>query len=442
MSVSARDLIQVFRGELLQALFWKLVNAAGLQGAVLLSTVVVARLVGLESFGAYSLVATTVMSVAAVAQAGAALSATKFVGEHLHGNPQQVAKVLAMCRIVTWALAVLVAVAMAAAAPWLADRVLGNPQLEVYLRWAGIAAACQTIALFHNGALEGFGAFRAVGRVGLASGVLHLLATGLGAWAWGLDGAVGGFVAAMLARVLLYGRALAITQQEHAIPPPASLTQADWRTLLAFTLPAGLASLVTLPCVWLVAALVARQPGGLAMVGLFMAAQQVRLVVVQVPIMLNSVSFSVLSRLKGQGRGGDFGSVFWSNMAAGAALSVATVAVMAALSGAVLHAFGPAFTEGRLALLILLASVVPEILALSAYQLVQSSGRMWRSLLLIVGPRDLLYLALAALWLPSHGVAGAAAAYLSAQLFSLMSTLLVGRGALSNTHRRSVDNAL
>ena len=431
MTNRAQDLLRVFKGELLSAVFWKLTNAVGLQGSVLLSAVIVARLIGLESFGAYGVIVTTVMAVAGAAQAGTSLSAIKFSGEYLHKDPAQVSRALYMCRVVTFAIAGATTTVLAVSAPWIATQVLDNPQLTDYLRWAGIAAACQTIAVYQNGALEGFGEFKVVSRVGLIAGTVHLIITALGAWLGGLDGAVLGFIGAMIVRLALYSRALAHARRLHGIPARASISREHWRTFMAFTLPAGLASLVTLPCLWFVTALVARQPDGLLLVGLFMAANQIRLAVVQLPIMLNSVSFSVLSRLKGQGRRADFGGVFWSNMAAGALLSIVIVGVVGLLAEPVLRLYGPQFAQGQWVLLIFPASVIPEILALSAYQLVQSSGRMWRSLLFIIGPRDGLYLLLAFVWLPVHGLPGVAAAYLVAQAVSLASTLLVGRGALA-----------
>ncbi|MBX3601729.1 MAG: oligosaccharide flippase family protein [Rubrivivax sp.] len=430
MKQGAHRLARVFQSELLGSLVWKALNTIGLQGSVLLSTVVVARLVGLESFGAYAVMATTVMSAAGLAQAGTSLTATKFVGEHLHSDPGQVAGVLRMCGQLTLAMAGLMAAGLALGSGPLATHLLGQPQLAPHLAWAGVAVACQTLAVYMNGALEGFGAFRHVSRVGVLSGLAHLLLTGLGAWLYGLDGAVVGFVLSMACRLALYANALGAVRREHRIPAAGQVGKAQWRALLRFTLPAGLASLVTLPCHWLVTALVAREPGGLQLAGLFMAATQIRLVVVQLPIMLNSVSFSVLSRLRGQRRVHEYRQVFWANMAASALLCLVVAGAAALLAAPIMSSYGSQFAAGQAVLLILLASVVPEVLALSAYQLVQSSGRMWRSLLLIIGPRDLLYLALAAAWLPAYGVHGAAAAYLAAQAFSLASTLVVGRGGM------------
>ena len=92
-----------------------------------------------------------------------------------------------------------------------------------------------------------------------------------------------------------------------------------------------------------------------------------------------------------------------------------------------LNLYGSDFSSGRWVLVLLLASILPEVLATSLDQLIQSAGRMWYTFFLIVIPRDLSYLALSALLLTSQGVIAVASAYLAAQVLSLCATLLVIR---------------
>jgi hypothetical protein len=62
---------------------------------------------------------------------------------------------------------------------------------------------------------------------------------------------------------------------------------------------------------------------------------------------------------------------------------------------------------------------------MGAYQLVQSHGRMWASLLKIALPRDASYLILALYFLPAYGLLAAASAYFAAQLIGMFSTFLL-----------------
>ncbi len=131
------------------------------------------------------------------------------------------------------------------------------------------------------------------------------------------------------------------------------------RLVWRFGLPAGLAGFVTMPVLWFVTVLVARLPDGLALVAMFSVAHQVRLAVLQLPSLLNAVSFSLLSRLKGQNASADFRSVFWSGVGVSLAFSACVVAVLILAAEPVLGLYGRGFEDGRWVLVLLLVSTLP-----------------------------------------------------------------------------------
>lgn len=422
-----RSVVRLFRERLLSGFALNFVSAVALQGSVLLTAIVLARLLGLEDFGIYAVLVSTVMTSAGIAQGATGLVGTKFVGELMHTDPGQIARILRMCAVMAGGMGTVMALLLLAFAPLIASEVLDKPQVEPFLRWVSAAIVLQVMVTYQYGALQGFGAFRQMSVAGIVSGVAHLACSVAGAWFGGLTGAAVGFVAASAVRALVFTLTLRAVCQQHSVPAATTIRWEDWRRFSQFALPASLASYVTLPCLWGVTALVARQPEGLAWVALFSVAHQIRLAAIQMPALLNAVSFSALSRLKGQGESGGFRQVFWTNMIVSVCFTTALVAVLALLAKEVLGLYGPQFVQGSPVLLVMLLAVIPETLGLAAYQLVQSSGRMWRSLFLIVGPRDLLYLLLSFVWMSSYGLVGAASAYLVAYTLGCVATILVAR---------------
>lgn len=416
-------IIRTFRERLLAGFSWNVLSAVTLQGSVLLSSIIVARLLGLTSFGIYSLLVSTVMTIAAIAQGGSGLVATKFVAEFLASDRQRVGRALNMCRVFTMATGACAAAAVFAAAGLLSNDLLGKPELERLVRLVALAAFFQVSVSYQFGALQGFGAFRELSRGGVLAGLGHIAFTAIGAWLGQVTGALLGFVLASAFRNLVFGYLLKTVRRSHGVPENAAFQRQEFALVWRFALPAGLAGFVTMPCLWLVTVLVARMPGGLALVAIFSVAHQVRLAVLQLPSLLNAVSFSVLSRLKGLNEAAGFRSVFWSNLSMNLAFATLVVAALILTAEPVLRLYGADFAMGRWVLVLLLVSVLPELLAMSFYQLIQSAGRMWHSLFLIAMPRDLLYLGLAALLVPTHGVAAAAAAYLVAHAVGLATTL-------------------
>jgi O-antigen/teichoic acid export membrane protein len=128
--------------------------------------------------------------------------------------------------------------------------------------------------------------------------------------------------------------------------------------------------------------------------------------------------------LKGEDNTYVYHSVFWSNLWLKQFIAIITVGVILLLALPFYNNFDKDFRENIWVLVILLISVFPELMATSVYQLMYSADRMWQSLFMIVVPRDLFYLCLAALLIPSFGGLSASIAYLAAHIVGLGATLI------------------
>lgn len=405
-----------------------------MQGSVLVSTIIVARLLGLQSFGAYSVLVSTVMMIAAVAQGGSGLVATKYVAEYLASDPERVGRVLGLCRVFTMAMGACTAALVFAAAGLLSVDVLGKPELEPLVRLVAVATFFQVSVSYQFGALQGFGTFKELSRAGMLAGLGHIALTAVGAWLGQIPGALLGFVLASALRTVVCGYILSRVCLAHGVVEKIEFDGDEMRRMWRFALPAGLAGIVTITCLWLVTVLLARLPNGLDMVAMFSVANQVRLTALQIPSLVNGVSFSVLSRLKGQDEQIGFRKVFRSTLAVNSGVSILLVIIIIIAANKILSLYGTEFVHGRSALIILLISVIPEMLAVTFYQLIQSAGLMWHSLFLVILPRDIFYLAIVAFLLPTYDIVGAAIAYLIAWLIALIFILVLIRQVLPKSN--------
>jgi O-antigen/teichoic acid export membrane protein len=415
-----------FRERLASGFFWSLISTFALQGSVLLAGLLLARILGLKEFGVYALATTTVMAMVGVVQGGVGLMGTKFVGEWLHSERYRIGGFLHMCGVFTLVTGLSASALLWCAAPWVAEFLIGEASVKSSLRWAAISVVFHVQTLYLQGALQGFGSFRAISAAGAQVGIVHVLASVAGAWCYGLEGAVIAFAVSSITRWWVFRQAMQMACKEYGITINRQIFSEDWTLIWRFALPAGLASFITLPCIWGVTALVARQPGGVAWVGLFFVSHQLRQLVLQLPAVLNNVVSSVLGRLKSQGDGCVYWQVFRLNLLVGGGFAALISGLLALLSEPVLSLYGHGFLVGQGLLLILMLSVVPEAIGTTAYQLVQSSGKMWSSLFFIIMPRDLSYLLLAAWALPIWGLIGAGWAYAVAYSIGCVMTFVVG----------------
>lgn len=414
-----------FRQQLLKGVLWNLVSTLSLQGSMLITGALVARIIGIEDFGIYALMMSTLMTLTGVAQGSSGIVATKFVAEGLADQPQRVARVMRMCAVATAASGIFCASLLWASASIIADELLHKPAVEPHLRMVAFAVVFQVLIAYQHGALQGFGAYKRLGLASSMAGLLHLVASVLGAAISGLEGAVQGLVVAAIGRSLIAYFALRKTLAEHGIQRASKVNRDELRMVWTFALPSTLAGYVTLPCIWAVTLLVARQPDGLAWTALFSVAHQIKQAVLQLPAMLNVVAFSALSRAKGRDDLKSSRKIFLSSLIASFVFVVFVTLITSALAPEILSLFGGNFVEGVGLLRILLLAAVLEATASVVYQLVQSRGLMWHSFFIIVLPRDVGYLALAAIGLATWGLMGAGLAYLLAHVGGLMLTIFL-----------------
>ena len=105
--------------------FWSLAGAVISRGLALLSSILVARLLGKTGFGELGMIQSTVGMFGAFAGFGLGLTATKHVAEFRQKDPVKAGRILALANIIALASGGIMTVALLVMAPWAI--VGGNP---------------------------------------------------------------------------------------------------------------------------------------------------------------------------------------------------------------------------------------------------------------------------------------------------------------------------
>src|SRR5690242_4126402 len=109
--------------------FWSLTGNLVARGFGLLGSVVVARLLGKEAFGALGIVQSTTSLFGLFAGFGMGLTATKHVAEFRFSDPNRVTNIMADARLCSWIAGGLMAICLFIFSPWLATHTLAAPHL-------------------------------------------------------------------------------------------------------------------------------------------------------------------------------------------------------------------------------------------------------------------------------------------------------------------------
>jgi O-antigen/teichoic acid export membrane protein len=421
---------QVLRRRLQRGFLWNVIAAIFNQGSTFILGLVVANVLGRERFGMYALLQSTMLLFANIAQFAMGFTTTKFVAEFRSSNKPRAARIFAASLSTAAGAGVAGTVIAWSAASWIAAGILHHPDLAPLIRLGAPAIAFIVLGGVCSGALAGFENFRSIGLCGIVSGIVYIGAGVFAAMRWGVAGVVASIaVSSAIQAAILLALALREAKRQGVTPGLQAFREISLEAplLTSFAFPAALAGFSSMPTLWIVSAVLARQANGMTEVALFTAANWIRLMVMFLPTLISGVGSSVLNNYRGLGDDAGYQKAFWVNFGAVALTAVAAMAAVMIASPLVMRSFGRDFVEGRGALIVIVAATLPEALGLAFFQIVQTRGRMWSSLLRIALPRDSSVVLSALLFVPRYGAVGACLAFLIGATVSLAGNLLLVR---------------
>lgn len=416
-----------FAEGLLAGFAWTTVATAFIQGSTFVASVLVARALGKEGFGQFTILYGTLLTIANIAQFAIGLTATRFIAESLATEKIRAGRVLGFASVFSSITGGAGTLALLFSGSLLAVEVLNSPELAWLFAASSAYILFSVLSAYQTGSLMGLQGQRALGLVSIPAGLVHVVALALGAAAGGLPGVVVGLLVSGAIRWLALGKAVKHQAATKGVVPELRNLWEEWKTLTSFALPAAMAGISTLPALWLTQVFLAQQDSGFEDVGAYSAANNLRMLILFLPIALNSAGTARLSFLAGSGDVLRYRRALRHNFALAAALLLVSVGVVIGFADPLLHVFGKDFVDenARWVVAIMALAALVEGLAASIYQIILSHAKMWQSLWIIALPRDLTLIGLGYILIPVHGSIGLALAYVAAHFLAFCATVLI-----------------
>lgn len=354
---------------------WTLFSMSAAQAGALLTTILAARLLGQDVFGALGAVQTTAVSLSNIASAGLGISATRYLAELCDTNPVRAGRIAGLISLVTLITATTLAGALLALGlPWSAP-LFGRGEVQSALSLSAIYVFFTTLSGFQMGALLGLQAYRALAVAAFSQTlVAPVLMYGL-ASSFGLRGAVAALDAAAVWLWVIQFAALRSALRNRRIAVSYSGLWEERRIFSRFALPAACSGIIGNLAISASTWMVVRSAGGRAQYAQFAAANSLRVLILFVPAVVNKVVVPLFAATPERSKG-TFHQSFWSNVQLNAGFAFLAAGVLIFLRGPLLGLFGKHYTSSPM-FPVLCAAAVLEVIAAALFQALLRQGAIW-----------------------------------------------------------------
>lgn len=410
-----------FGGRLIRGTALNMIAVGFNQGSTLIVNIIVARILMKHAFGEYAMVYSTLLVVAFLAQLSTGYTVSKYIAEYRSRDPERAGRIMGMSAIVSALTAVVGTILLVAAAPWLAGTMLKAPHLAHALIIGAGFILFSAINGYQTGALSGLEAYGSLARAGVASGIVAVAVVSMGAWWGGLNGAFAGLSLSACIRCAIHNRWLRLENRAQGITLRyrGSLRQ-EKAIVFNFAFPAAIAGYYSMPMIWLANSFLVREPGGYGEMALYSAATNLRILVLFLPNVMNTVGRSVLNYEKAKGDVVHYHRVFRSNVIHILLITLAGVLVVGVFGRPILQLFGKEFRAGYVLLWLLLISGLFDGMGIALHQYVQCEARIWLALFSVNLPRETFLVTASYFLVQPYGGVGLAVAYLGSTILGFI----------------------
>lgn len=347
----------------------------------LLSAVYLSRLFGRASYGELGVIQNTTGLFGVFAGAGLGLAATKFIASFRATSRDRVSRILGLVCVSSACFTGATVFFILVFSESIATHWLNNSSLTLPLRLGCLLMAANVAYEILSAILAGFEDFRSTSFAEMVRGVIVLPAAFLFAPQLSVLGAIWAFtVASVVGSIFLLLRVKALMREKGFRISTLHCTD-EIHVITKFSIPALLSSSIPVPVIWFSTVLLAQTPSGYDELGIYNAANQLRLIIMMIPILLSRVLVPLLAKEHEEGNLSSFKRALeGANFAT--IILILPVSVFLACTGEyVMSIFGKDFSLGWQVLVFIIAGSSVSAIGSVIGSTVVATGNMWAGVL-------------------------------------------------------------
>ncbi len=343
---------------------------------ILVAGIACAQILGKEAYGEFGMVRSTINMFVAFGSAGIGLTATKYIAEHKERDISRVSHVYHFSQIFALIVASLLVATTLSFSEKIAIGLLDAPQLTEAINIGALLLFVTVLNAVQSGALSGFECFKIIAINSFWGSVAEAIFMLLGAYFYGVYGAVLGFGVGFIALYVLNTYSLRKIFRAFNVPISwkVQLAHFDVSILARFTLPATLSAILIMPAYWVAKSMLVKE-GGFAELALFEAADQWRLMILFVPTAVSQVILPTLAGLRDK-QAEDFWQILRVNILINVGIASLCGVAVAGASSFIMSLYGQSFDDPW-PLVLLALSAIPIAFANVVGLSISSRSKMW-----------------------------------------------------------------
>jgi len=367
--------VRVIRGS-----FWALTGSMISKGFFLVSSIIVARILGRSIFGELGIIQSTINMFAAFAGFGLGVTSTKYIAEFRDKDPDMAGNIIASSKILAVIIGIVFTAIFFIMAPWITGRMIGASDLADEMRLGSLMLFFFAVNGAQTGAIAGFENFKDIAKINISVGLFSFPVQIVLTYFLGLYGAIIGLGLTYLFQWILNSIFLRRTAGKFNIQIRLKKSFKDLSYLWEFSTPAFLGGIIVSLVLWYANTMLVSNVNGFNEMAVFNAANQWQNIVLFIPMAVSQISLPLFSNSKDNLL--KLRRLIKYNIILNLSICLVLATSFALFSKIIMNSYGSDFREGHPALVILVFTAVFISINSVIGQIIAGLGRMWTGFLI------------------------------------------------------------
>lgn len=344
----------------------------------LITSVLIARLLGKNDYGVYGLIQSTInIGLMFGFAMGGTLS--KYVAEFKHKDKLKTSRIIALFNRVVVFISILTIVVFISFSSSIANNIYNKSGMDNLLITAGILVFVSIINSVQIGTIAGFENFKGITQINTCLAVGTIIFSVPFVYFWGVQGAIFASILTTIVSCFLSFYILKVELKKHNIN--VNTRQHKYMDELyiiwEFTIPNMISALFIVSATWISNTILVNENNGYAELGLFNAANQWRQLIAFLPQILATVTLPILSETYGRENKEDFYRAFRMNLRLTWSYALPMTIFVILFRNPISYLFGSQFSGMTSMMILLMITAFVNILSSVISTAMLSMGNIW-----------------------------------------------------------------